>query len=61
MKTRSVTTGVSALGVVLMLAGAFGLMPRNYALFLGVVCFALVGLLPLLQRDSKPEARAEAR
>ena len=54
MKERSVSVGISALGVILMISGFAGLIPGNYAFFLGVVCFALVGLLPLVVWRREP-------
>jgi hypothetical protein len=48
MKSKSVTLGIAALGVVLLSFGLLGLAPMNYALFSGIVCFVLVGLLPLV-------------
>jgi hypothetical protein len=48
MKKRSTSVGIAALGVIIMVVGMCEVIPMNIAFFLGAVCFALVGLLPLV-------------
>lgn len=48
-----VATILGALGVIFILAMAFGvLMSRNIALFIGVACFVLAGTVRTLGRKS---------
>jgi len=39
---------LSALGVILILAGAFGIMAMNYGLFAGIACFIAAGVFKKL-------------
>ncbi|HVF91283.1 MAG TPA: hypothetical protein VNH22_14545 [Blastocatellia bacterium] len=42
---NTITIILSALGVVLILAGAFGIIAMKYALFLGVAAFIAGGVV----------------
>ena len=46
MSTQNATTAATvlgAVGVILLMAGAFGVMPMSYAIFLGVASFISAG------------------
>lgn len=48
MTTRTASQAamiLATLGGIFMLAMAFGVMPFKYAIFLGVVCFVVAGLV----------------
>ena len=42
---RTISWCFSASGVLFMLALAFPVMPKTYALFFGIACFVLSGLI----------------
>lgn len=44
---------LTTLGTIFFLTMAFGLMPWNYAIFAGVVCFILAGAVRRFMAQSK--------
>jgi hypothetical protein len=44
-KTNTIARVLGLVGVLFMLAMAFDMMPRNYALFAGVACFVVAGAM----------------
>ena len=42
-KTNTIARVLGLVGVLFMLAMAFDMMPRRYALFAGVACFVIAG------------------
>jgi hypothetical protein len=53
MKPGTIAAALSTLGVLLILAGAFGLIRMNIALYSGIACFILSGAIPAIVRRNK--------
>ena len=52
-KSTLIATLLTTLGVLFMMAMAFGIMPANIAIFAGVACFILAGTMKRIMRPDK--------
>jgi hypothetical protein len=60
MKPGAISAIISAIGVLFMLAGVFEVIPWNYALFLGIACFTVTGVIPaVVGKSDKNKVRAD--
>jgi hypothetical protein len=52
-RVNVVAIGLSTLGVIFFMAMAFQILPSNYAIFGGVVCFILAGAVKRFAPQTK--------
>jgi hypothetical protein len=48
MNPKAIQAILSTVGVLLMMAGVFQIIPWKYALFLGIACFIIIGTIPAI-------------